>query len=535
MPLTTVLVSTGTLALGVGAGWMIFRRNGAAAERDRARAEVVPSRLSKDSLIVAFQGPQDSADAQQDDRRDLVDALRMVADQHGAIAAGLWVAPAEGESGLQCKAWSREPAPQLGPREQGLVDWASENDLLAFDGEAATARFVAVRAGERGAPGALALVFADGAMPKRDTLRHWLPRHATRLATLHDVLRSRAESAQRNARLRSAMRTAMKLQGTRDSIELEREFSSSSRELVDADWVVLARWDQGDAAGEVRKVEGTAIEERQSLHTGTLLGNVAADGAPLAYADARPLHSSPGGRADLLVDEFPLPRHTGSLIIVPLRRSDEEAAIGAIACGHHEVGKLRARDAHMLRDLARIAAGALATAWLVEDARKAARIDPLTELSNRRDFEERFRAAVNITSRAENGLMALVLVDIDHFKRVNDTYGHDAGDRVLIAVSRVLSTDRRESDTAARVGGEELALILPLVTEAGVRELTERLRERIEALRVNTNAGEVRVTASFGVAFHRARGNADKLFERADGALYAAKHGGRNRVEVADG
>lgn len=531
MPWTTLTVSAATLAIGVGAGWALWRR----PEADEARAEVIPTRHSRDSLIVAFQGPQDSADAQQDDRRLLVDALRMVADQHGAAAAGLWVAPADGHFGLQLKAWSREPAPELGARELGLVDWASENDLLAFDGEAADARFVAVRAGDGDTPGALALLFESGAMPKRDALRYWLPRHATRMATMQDLLRSRAETAQRNYRLRSALRTAIEMQGSRDSLKLEGMFSSKSRELVDADWVVLARWDREDAVGEVRKVEGTAIPEKHLLHVGSLMGNVAQDGAPLAFPDARPLHSPKGGRPDVLVDEFPIPRHTGSMVLVPMRRSEDEPAIGVLACGHRDVGALKKRDASMLRDLATIAAGALATAWLVEDARAAARIDPLTELSNRREFDERFRAAIGITSRAENGVMALVLVDIDHFKRVNDTYGHDAGDRVLQAVSRVLARDRRESDTAARVGGEELALILPLVAEAGVRELAERLRERIEQLRVNTNAGEVRVTASFGVAFHRARGDAAKLFERADAALYAAKHGGRNRVEIAPG
>jgi diguanylate cyclase (GGDEF)-like protein len=132
--------------------------------------------------------------------------------------------------------------------------------------------------------------------------------------------------------------------------------------------------------------------------------------------------------------------------------------------------------------------------------------------------------------------MALALVDLDFFKKVNDTFGHEAGDAVLVAVSKALQKDRRALDTVARLGGEELALLLPSTTMEGAREVAERVRARIEALEVATAAGLIRVTASFGVAIYRSRvGDHGEMFDRADRALYAAKRAGRNRVELAPG
>jgi diguanylate cyclase (GGDEF)-like protein len=140
---------------------------------------------------------------------------------------------------------------------------------------------------------------------------------------------------------------------------------------------------------------------------------------------------------------------------------------------------------------------------------------------------------INETDRF-GGSSALVLLDIDFFKRVNDTFGHEAGDKVLIALGAVLSDARRATDFVARLGGEEMALLLPQTDSSGAAEVAERLRQRIAEMRVKTSAGELQITASFGVVIYSARsGNSNGLFERADKALYAAKHGGRNRVELA--
>jgi diguanylate cyclase (GGDEF)-like protein len=352
------------------------------------------------------------------------------------------------------------------------------------------------------------------------------------MSTLHEVLRSRAESARRNLRLRHAMRAAIRFQGTRDPLELEEVFAAQALEVSGAEWAVLVRWDAATELGEVRATtrDGVIPEGKHVVRRDTLLGDVCADGAPVVYGDASAIVAA----GTPLIDGVPLPPGTGSLILVPMMRKEHDPVIGALACGHSGMRALSKLDASSTRDLATVAAGALSVAWVVEDERASARRDGLTDLFNRRAFEEHFAKAIEWTDRNDGTQLALVIVDIDFFKRVNDTYGHDAGDQVLRAVARVLARDRRATDSVARLGGEELALILPSVTEKGAREVAERLRERVENLRVNTNAGEVNVTASFGVATYDSRGgDAAEIFERADKALYAAKHGGRNRVEVA--
>jgi diguanylate cyclase (GGDEF)-like protein len=129
------------------------------------------------------------------------------------------------------------------------------------------------------------------------------------------------------------------------------------------------------------------------------------------------------------------------------------------------------------------------------------------------------------------------MLDLDHFKRVNDKYGHQQGDRVLALVADVLREFSREIDAPARYGGEELAVILPQTDSAGAEQLAERIRAAIEELRVPRvdGQGSLRLRASFGVAA-MPESAADKatLIAAADAALYRAKRAGRNRVERAE-
>jgi diguanylate cyclase (GGDEF)-like protein len=220
------------------------------------------------------------------------------------------------------------------------------------------------------------------------------------------------------------------------------------------------------------------------------------------------------------------------MLIVPLRRSEDEPVLGALIVGHADVRALQTTDAHALRELGVIAAGALETAWAHQEETERARTDQLTGLANRRSFEEAFARMIGETDRY-GGSAGLVLCDVDHFKKVNDTYGHETGDQVLIVVANALENGRRTTDSVSRVGGEELALLLPQTDSIGAKEVAERTRALIENLVVKTAAGDIRVTASFGVAMYTARSGAGpRLFERADKALYVAKNGGRNRVEL---
>jgi diguanylate cyclase (GGDEF)-like protein len=159
--------------------------------------------------------------------------------------------------------------------------------------------------------------------------------------------------------------------------------------------------------------------------------------------------------------------------------------------------------------------------------------DGLTGLANRRSFDERLRQHLGESDRFGQQT-SLILLDVDHFKRINDGYGHDVGDRVLIAVAQAVATGVRSIDLCARYGGEELAVLLPQTHLQSAVEVAERLRRSIASIVLPTERGEVRVTASFGVAsYPESVGTQDALFVAADRALYGAKHAGRNCVKPA--
>jgi diguanylate cyclase (GGDEF)-like protein len=156
-----------------------------------------------------------------------------------------------------------------------------------------------------------------------------------------------------------------------------------------------------------------------------------------------------------------------------------------------------------------------------------ARIDPLTGLANRRGLEERLDVEVPRANR-DGGRMAVVVFDIDHFKRVNDQHGHDAGDRVLAWLGTVLREQVRGVDIASRLGGEEFALVLP----GGDAAAGARLADRVRAV-VAEGCDGLMLTVSAGVAAATAPLDPVALLHRADAALYAAKRGGRDRVVLA--
>ena len=166
---------------------------------------------------------------------------------------------------------------------------------------------------------------------------------------------------------------------------------------------------------------------------------------------------------------------------------------------------------------------------LSEEARR----DDLTGLYNRRAFNGFFRAEAKRVRRY-GGLLALVLLDLDHFKRVNDVHGHDAGDEVLRDFARVLRENCREVDLPARYGGEEFAVLMPAAGTRAARLLAERVRRDFGAIEFREGGVRFGVTVSAGVCkWTRSVNSPRAMLRRADAALYAAKHAGRNRVRVA--
>jgi diguanylate cyclase (GGDEF)-like protein len=160
----------------------------------------------------------------------------------------------------------------------------------------------------------------------------------------------------------------------------------------------------------------------------------------------------------------------------------------------------------------------------------AALTDPLTELARRHVLDEALRRETERLRRT-GGSIALVLMDLDHFKRINDTHGHPAGDRVLARVGRLLRAGARNLDLPARFGGEEFAVLLYDTDLAGARAFAGRIRATLAELRVEVHGGaEVGVTASYGVAAAADLVDADALLRAADEALYRAKRSGRDRL-----
>ncbi len=158
--------------------------------------------------------------------------------------------------------------------------------------------------------------------------------------------------------------------------------------------------------------------------------------------------------------------------------------------------------------------------------------DALTQARNKRAFIEALPREISRAQRYKRDL-SLVLFDIDHFKRINDTHGHVAGDSVLSQLGGLVRPRIREHDTFARVGGEEFALLLPEVDANGARVVAEKIRLAISAARFVVKADEFSATVSLGCATLGPAGNAEELYERADKALYSAKQTGRNRVVLA--
>jgi diguanylate cyclase (GGDEF)-like protein len=206
--------------------------------------------------------------------------------------------------------------------------------------------------------------------------------------------------------------------------------------------------------------------------------------------------------------------HLGTLILHGDHFGEEELEMVALLCGH--------------------AAVALDNARLHRIVERQALVDGLTGLANRRRSEAALDEEIVRASRL-GGELTLAILDIDHFKEVNDRYGHAAGDVVLKELALVLNQSLREIDTAGRWGGEEFALVLPGTDTAGGTRLCERIRQTLATRQIAVENGMViSITASFGVAGFQRAGTRERLLTAADEALYRAKRGGRNRVERAD-
>jgi diguanylate cyclase len=163
-----------------------------------------------------------------------------------------------------------------------------------------------------------------------------------------------------------------------------------------------------------------------------------------------------------------------------------------------------------------------------------AMVDPLTNVFNRRYFYDRAKFELEV-ARLQESRTSLLLLDIDHFKNINDTHGHPVGDQILTGMVLLCQQNLREMDTLARLGGEEFVILLPETDPTEARHIAERLRKTLEHTPIHTDAGPLYVTISIGVMTQLTSESelpVHKLVQRADQAMYLAKRSGRNRVVV---
>ena len=186
----------------------------------------------------------------------------------------------------------------------------------------------------------------------------------------------------------------------------------------------------------------------------------------------------------------------------------------------------------MLEAMAAQAATSIDAAILYELAESLSLSDPLTGLANRRQLAQDLTLEIERAARYHRPL-SFLMIDIDHFKSVNDTFGHAVGDAVLVEVASVLSEQMRLGDSIYRYGGEEFAVLARETDAGGARSVAERLRRVVEDRYATLAEGDVAVTISVGIAeLGETAEEPDRMVAGADEALYAAKRGGRNRVEV---
>jgi two-component system cell cycle response regulator len=219
-----------------------------------------------------------------------------------------------------------------------------------------------------------------------------------------------------------------------------------------------------------------------------------------------------------------------SLLILPL--VVREAAIGTLALAARRRDAFGPEVRPALQLLANQLAVALSNAASVARLEELATTDGLTGCFNKRYFNDELKARLQAAQRFGRKL-SLIIVDLDHFKTVNDTYGHHTGDVVIQELGQILRRLKRETDVVARFGGEEFCLLCEETTSEGAFLLAERVRQELEHTAFETEQGSLRVTASLGLATYPEHGK-DKqaLFAAADRALYAAKHNGRNQVST---
>ena len=462
--------------------------------------------------------------------------LRIARDQAGADEAVFFRITRE-QDALVAVAWASEgtPAP-VGFRDDwhGLVEWTARERLPQCDASFGPVAFAAAPVPGERAPLGTICVYGSGALAMgREALLAWLPRHASVLGNTVELIDARRRLSDASRRAELVLRNVEEFQTKRTPAELGELICQAALQVSGGDEAVLVRWHRGEIRyedrGEVASASAADVAATGlAVDKESLVGEICRGGLPQVWENALPTTA-----ARHLFSEGDSSPRVASLGIYPLKNRDRRT-VGAIVVIGRRVGAIRYPAMRDLRMLSFGAAMSLETVWEIEDVSRRATTDALTGLRNRRAFDDQLAREQALVDRSQSGVVSLVIADIDFFKRVNDTHGHDAGDAVLRAVAKVFQECARETDLCARFGGEELAVLLPGTAMEGAMEVAERLRRAIEERPVKFAGKEIAVTASFGVAsYPHCAGAREAFFSAADKALYEAKRDGRNRVKCA--
>jgi diguanylate cyclase (GGDEF)-like protein len=469
-------------------------------------------------------GPRASADA-------LPRYLRDVRDWAGADEVVFWRWDTA-QRALVATCWStaEADAPRFVSEEWlPVVSWATQERLVHVDREGTSPR-LGVCPVEWGVTSLGSISVArggDGMRVSRDELREWLPRFATHVASLSDLFEERDAAARQTRHAQALLSASREFPASRTVPDLAKSLFRAAMDITSAKRAALVRWFPDEGRGSlVCATDDHPVPQGIPVTEASYAGAVCAGGRPYVWEDARLLDPS----ARIYGDREPA-RGLGALGIVPLHRAGQ--VLGALVLEGDMPREVRADDRRTLRNLADLAAASLSGLLELEISKVKATTDELTGLANRRAFEEQLAQRLSEVDRV-GGSVALIVADVDHFKRINDTHGHQVGDAVLQAIAATLRDSVRDFDVPARYGGEEFVILLPHTDSAGAMETAERLRRAVESRPVRIGGSAVPVTLSFGVASYPGSASSrESVFTAADRALYKAKADGRNCVRSA--
>jgi two-component system cell cycle response regulator len=409
----------------------------------------------------------------------------------------------------------RRPVILDAPRPSLLPYYAAPTEVTAFIGvpvsEGLTPRGVLVADRRNGRP------FTSSDVESLCSAARQVVRVVQSERVFHAVERSKHEH-ERFYRASAELNRALTLDQVYDAA------IAGARGVCDFDFAAIASYDPIRGGHIIHRAVGEWSE--------ALEGTVHHDPSSIVAMVAKNKLALPAGgewrERDVPVFSAPMRIKGDSLLVLPLLVKDE--VVGTFSIAAKRAGAFPGDRREMLGVIANQVAISLQNARMYQIVEEQATTDGLTGLVNHRTFQERFAAMLGRAER-HHFPVSLILTDIDHFKKINDSYGHPTGDDVLRRVAAILAASARKIDIVARYGGEEFAIVLESTDRVGARNLAERIRIEIEQESFQAAQGSFGATLSLGVAsFPEDGAQKADIIARADQSLYAAKHGGRNRT-----